>query len=678
MNLRYKTIVFSLLMSGMTLVSCDDFLTQENIHQLTTQNFYKTIGDCEKGLAAVYNALKNTNIYHPLDENRRSDIAVEGNKDRKQFDNEAYKQTFNDSYGTVRGKWSALYTGVFRANQVLASIEKIRPNVTDEPQITKLAQIEAQAYSLRGLFYFYLNNSFNNGNVPYINEIAEVEEDYYKKVTPSDEIKKYYREDLQKALDLGLNDKWEKTDLGRITSWAVKAILGKSYLYDKEYNKAAEYFKDIIDNGGFALVDDIVDNFTAANEFNSESILEVSYSTQYNTEFGTWSESTLYNIWGMNVNGLGDAWLNTVPAFWLVEAFETEPVDRLDERNWIKMQSDNYGDPEHRDIIYDQLGTTFSSQVDRQGVVYNRTYVYTWDATAGKYVGVRERLVSTVGDNKVLYNKITGYDDIVPEFKWEDGQAYRLRSYSMRASASLAINGDESLIYYQSLPQQVSKFNRGSSAYFRKLSNWDTRKSETEFKPAMASGINYRLIRLADIYLMYAECLIKGGASDGNVQSAINAINKVRHRAGVVLIGKSEQGEFKRYTYDEKEYAASDVMNHLMYVERPLELCMEGHAIRVIDLRRWNITKERFDQLASDEYKYCMIQTKYLKPNPDDPNALVSAFNFGKQYRFYELPPEKRGNAFVDYFQASLNYGPQVAYWPIPNIEITSNPDINK
>ena len=43
-------------------------------------------------------------------------------------------------------------------------------------QITKLAQIEAQAYSLRGLFYFYLNNSFNNGNVPYINEIAEVEE----------------------------------------------------------------------------------------------------------------------------------------------------------------------------------------------------------------------------------------------------------------------------------------------------------------------------------------------------------------------------------------------------------------------------------------------------------------------------------------------------------------------
>ena len=67
---------------------------------------------------------------------------------------------------------------------------------------------------MRGLFYFYLNNSFNNGNVPYINEIAEVEEDYYKKVTPSDEIKKYYREDLQKALDLGLNDKLGENRFG--------------------------------------------------------------------------------------------------------------------------------------------------------------------------------------------------------------------------------------------------------------------------------------------------------------------------------------------------------------------------------------------------------------------------------------------------------------------------------
>ena len=84
-----------------------------------------------------------------------SDIAVEGNKDRKAvLITKPISKPFNDSYGTVRGKWSALYTGVFRANQVLASIEKIRPNVTDEPQITKLAQIEAQALFFAWLVLF--------------------------------------------------------------------------------------------------------------------------------------------------------------------------------------------------------------------------------------------------------------------------------------------------------------------------------------------------------------------------------------------------------------------------------------------------------------------------------------------------------------------------------------------
>ena len=36
MNLKYKILTFSLLMSGLGFTSCDDFLTQENEHQLTT------------------------------------------------------------------------------------------------------------------------------------------------------------------------------------------------------------------------------------------------------------------------------------------------------------------------------------------------------------------------------------------------------------------------------------------------------------------------------------------------------------------------------------------------------------------------------------------------------------------------------------------------------------------
>lgn len=678
MNSKYKVLALSFLICGMGFTSCDDFLTQENKHQLTTQKFYEDLGDCENGLAAVYNAFKNTNIYQPMDENLRSDLAVEGNKNRTNLTNAAYLQNFNDSYRTLRTKWAALYTGVFRCNQVLEGIEKVRAKIaeTDKTQLDKLTQIEAQAYFFRGLFFFYLNTSFNNGNVPYIDYIPSSEEDYYKKCAPSEDVKKYYRADLQKAIDLGLNAEWKDLDKGRATSWAAKAILGKSYLYDGNYDKAAEYFADIIDNGGFSLVENIVDNFTASNEFNSESILEVSYSTQYNTQYGPWSDATLYNIWGMNVNGCGNAWINTVPSLWLVEQFENEKVDETDSRNWVKAIADDYpkgADSDKKDIIYDQFGTTFHSVVEKNGKSYNKTYVYHYEN--GDYTGVKQRLIPVDGgepEYSLLGNEYSEIDHY-RKFKWIDGQPYRLRKYSLRASASLAINGDEDLIYYQKTTQQTAKFNNGITAYFRKLSNWDSRKDETDVTPAMASGINYRLIRLADVYLMYAECLLKGGQSSENLQEAINLINKVRHRSGVELIGKKVAGEFPDATYDEKELTAEDVMNHLMYVERPLELCMEGHAIRVNDLRRWNVTKERFTWLSKQ--RYVIALTTFLAPTKEDPNSLYVGKNWGRQHKYEE--PYLNLTPYEDYLQAAINYGPKVAYWPIPNIESTSNPDIN-
>ena len=82
----------------------------------------------------------------------------------------------------MRNKWAALYTGVFRCNQVIEGVEKVRTILTDEVQLVKLTQIEAQAYFFRGVFFFYLNTSFNNGNVPYIDYVPEEEDDIIKSV----------------------------------------------------------------------------------------------------------------------------------------------------------------------------------------------------------------------------------------------------------------------------------------------------------------------------------------------------------------------------------------------------------------------------------------------------------------------------------------------------------------
>ena len=229
-------------------------------------------------------------------------------------------------------------------------------------------------------------------------------------------------------------------------------------------------------------------------------------------------------------------------------------------------------------------------------------------------------------------------------------------------------------------------YHNNESGYFRKFTNWDTLEDEQSGTPPKASGINLRLIRLADVYLMYAECLIKGGNDASRLQEAIDYVNEVRYRAGTMLLGDEYSGKYMgQRTYqntivDEQNNTADDelidtpqeLMEHLMYVERPLELSVEGHAIRVCDLRRWGVTKQRFEELSQQGFVF--KEVRFLKAKADNPNELELTANWGKQYRAEEFPEDK---PWYDYTNAALNYSESVAYWPIPSIETTSNPDIN-
>ncbi|MDO6425239.1 RagB/SusD family nutrient uptake outer membrane protein, partial [Saccharophagus degradans] len=67
----------------------------------------------------------------------------------------------------------------------------------------------------------------------------------------------------------------------------------------------------------------------------------------------------------------------------------------------------------------------------------------------------------------------------------------------------------------------------GQSSYVKKYTNWYNQESEDVNS---RSGINYRAIRLADVYLMYAEAVLM---DTGDFNTAITYIDKVRARAGV-------------------------------------------------------------------------------------------------------------------------------------------------
>jgi hypothetical protein len=85
-------------------------------------------------------------------------------------------------------------------------------------------------------------------------------------------------------------------------------------------------------------------------------------------------------------------------------------------------------------------------------------------------------------------------------------------------------------------------------------------------------------IRLADLYLSYAEAL---NESTGPNAEAYQYINMVRARAGLNTV----QSSWSTYSIDNTKYTTKIGFRDIIQQERLIELAFEGH--RYWDLRRW-------------------------------------------------------------------------------------------
>ncbi|MDB2632625.1 RagB/SusD family nutrient uptake outer membrane protein, partial [Flavobacteriaceae bacterium] len=168
-------------------------------------------------------------------------------------------------------------------------------------------------------------------------------------------------------------------------------------------------------------------------------------------------------------------------------------------------------------------------------------------------------------------------------------------NYSIRASLSIAIADDDNTTLYQRPSNQGGGYNNFEASYLKKFQNW-TLFTESD---QSISGINERAIRLADIKLLYAECLLM---LDESYNEALEQVNAVRQRAGVVLLNSAD-------------YNSESLMEHIMWVERPLELMFEGHDTRWEDLTRWGKVQEQYDLLASK--RYVLIQKNLYEFDPN-------------------------------------------------------------
>jgi hypothetical protein len=132
--------------------------------------------------------------------------------------------------------------------------------------------------------------------------------------------------------------------------------------------------------------------------------------------------------------------------------------------------------------------------------------------------------------------------------------------------------------------------------YIKKYTNADLGKPDEN---GFNSGINYNVVRLADVYLMYAECQNELN----NRTLAAEYIQKVRDRANL----PDREAEFAAMTQEEMR----DQLAH----ERVMELAIEGS--RIYDIIRWGWLQDpgKLAMLKShdSEFNNYVPGSEYLK-----------------------------------------------------------------
>ena len=260
--------------------SCDnEFLDPANENQLSPDTFWQSADDARKAIVGAYSPLSTVfgwgrmMILHTV---YRSDVvdpfAFQG------VTTDASNFSVNPNFGRMNEIWGEFWKTIFRTNLIFENVPAIEdPNLSEEERATLLGE----AHFLRAFQYFHLLTMFRN--VPLLTKPPTgLEEVAAAPANPAD-VWQLIIDDLKEAQRV-LPESWDGDNVGRATSGAATAMLGKTYLYragiegnDGDFALAAAEFKKVIDSGVYALVPDYASNFNAADENNSESIFEIQF-----------------------------------------------------------------------------------------------------------------------------------------------------------------------------------------------------------------------------------------------------------------------------------------------------------------------------------------------------------------------------------------------------------------
>ena len=561
---KYK--IFITLAASLFLTSSCYDLDVYPEDQLSSGTFFQTQDHADQIMMGVYSQMQSDDIF-----GRQFGLDCLGGIGSG-YDPASYavigRGTYNSTSGLVTGKFKNLYEGIARANILLQNVD--RCDMSDELKL----RYKAEARFMRALYYFTLMDFF--GPVPVYDESTIVAEDFMNMLEPRkslEEVRKFIIDDLDNA-DTYLPTEWDASNAGRATKAAAMSLKGKVLLYAKEYEAAKECFEAVVTNkegkyGEKELYPDYAGLFKPGGDESSEMIFAIQNIGGVGQDFGM--PTTFYM--GSRAS-YGSCWNNVMASIDFVDSYECKDGKPFDWNDYFEGYNENIDI--RKEVLYAKLD--------------NSKKVVTYPASREKLLEMYENRDPRMKASIILpYTHYAGWVKNAPK------------------------DTEFILLEKQGDAHENNGFIRVNQNY--QLYLWRKFVAEGNMDGAINNRadtpINFPIIRLADVYLMLAECYNQ--MENGDQEKAVYYINKVRNRASVNMPEINNGKPWMEARTKEEVFAR---IRH----ERAVELAAEGWSFS--DMRRWGLLEEVAgpvkDIVNKKLYDRVVNERDYLWPIPQD------------------------------------------------------------
>lgn len=453
---KYKYLSQFLTLIGLVclipmLNSCKRvFLNTTNPNQQTSATFWTSENDVVSALAATYSPMRvplfsywgGFSGFQDIN-SLGDDVMTIPGEEPSTWQIASFTNDPNNGDGATN--FQKMYMCIYRANLVIANT----PNVNMDA--TKKTAYIAEAKFLRGLAYFVLASNY--GDVPvHLVPAATTDQQYIPK-SPVSDVWNAVKKDFSDAAQ-GLPVTRGSSDLGRATSGAALAFLGKTYLYQAKYDSAESTLQQLTTAPyNYSLLANFDDNFTAKNKYNQEDVFRWVYGA-FGPTYGAWSEESksagMYNYIPQLVGPIGGGgWFKYVPSNFIVNEFlkEQRPAGsdtKFDKRMYSTFfwKRSNFGEADITwyggTMTFDQLWTSCLGKVSRFYPTYN---------------------LDTVTHGKFLIRKFTNAWENLANADNYWGPTPSTANYEIMRYAEVLLNLAEAQIKNNHLPGAIANIN---------------------------------------------------------------------------------------------------------------------------------------------------------------------------------------------------------------------------